>query len=425
MKVKKVLALIATVMVLTTITGFSSVVTKSKAAGPVKIVWSYGKDVTPTNKAIMDAFNKKYAGKIQVVKAELPNDTDKQHDQYVTVFNGGGSDYDVFNGDVIWPAEFAEAGYALPLDRFIARDKVNLKDYMAGPIGAVTFKGKTWGLPRFIDAGLLFYRKDIVAKAPATWEDLITQSKKLKGKTDFSFVGQFKQYEGLVCNAVEYISSYGGKVVDGNGNITINSAGTKKGLEMMKKIVGSNFVPNNITTFTETETDNAFIGGQATFTRNWPYQWAEGADKTKSKVVGKVGVAPLPKGSVKSAACLGGWCAMINKYSAHPNEAWTFLKFLSGKEGQKITAVVGGSAPTLTSLYNDPAVKKASPLFSDKNFVAGLSAAVPRPVSPIYKKLSNIMQEEISNYLGGKQNVNAAIKNMDKKMKAAVISAKN
>jgi multiple sugar transport system substrate-binding protein len=211
---------------------------------------------------------KKYAGKIKVVIAELPNDTDKQHDQYVTVFNAKGTDYDVFNGDVIWPAEFAEAGYSLPLDRYIAKDKINLKDYMSGPIGAVTFKGKTWGLPRYIDAGLLFYRKDLVAKAPTTYEDLYAQSEKLKGKTNYSFVGQFKQYEGLICNAVEYISAYGGKVVDGNGNITIDSPGTKQGLEMMKKMVGSDFVPNNITTFTETETDNAFIAGQSVFARN-------------------------------------------------------------------------------------------------------------------------------------------------------------
>lgn len=420
MKVKRIFTLIITAMILTTLTGVVSAFAKTGAETPVTITWSTGKDTTPVTKTIISSFNKQYAGKIKVVLAELPNDTDKQHDQYVTVFNAGGTDYDVFSADVIWPAEFAEAGYALPLDRFIARDKINMKDYMPGPVGAVTFKGKIWGMPRLIDAGLLFYRKDLVAKAPATWEELDKQAESLKGKTDYSYVGQFKHYEGLICNAVEFISAYGGKIVDGNGNITINSAATKKGLEMMKKIVGSDYVPNNITTFTETETDNAFIGGQSVFARNWPYQWAEGSDTTKSKVVGNVAVAPLPKGSVKSAACLGGWCTMINKYSKHPNEAWTFLKYLSGKEGQKIGATLGGLAPTLTSLYKDPQVAKASPLFSDKNFVNGLSAAVPRPVSPIYKKLANIMQEELSNYLGGKQDVDTTMSNLDKKMKDAV-----
>lgn len=161
----------------------------------------------------------------------------------------------------------------------------------------------------------------------------------MKGKADFSWAGQYKQYEGLICNAVEFIAAYGGEIVDGDGNITINSDGTKKGLEMMKKIVGSDFVPNNITTFTESETHTAFIERKAAMIRNWPYVYGLGNDEKQSKIVGKVGVAPLPKGSVRAAACLGGWSAMINKNSKHPDESWEFLKFLYGPEGQKIAAV--------------------------------------------------------------------------------------
>lgn len=398
---------------------------ETKPAEVVKLVYARGLDTTGASNEIIKAFNEKNKGRIEVTFQEMPSDTGKSHDQYVTVFNAKGSDYDVFDADVIWPAEFAQAGYVLPLDKFVEKDGINMKDYMRGPVQALTFKGQLWGMPKFIDAGLLFYRKDLVAKVPATWEELITQAKALKGKTGsgYSYVMQAKQYEGLVCNAIEFISAYGGKVVDGEGNIIINSPETKKGLEVMKSVVKSDFVPNNITTFTETESDTAFYEGKAAFIRNWPYQWAEVQDKTKSKVVDKVGVAPLPKGSVDSAAALGGWVTMINKYSKHPQEAWEFLKFMTGPEGQKITAVKGGSAPTLLSVYNDPEVQK-NPLFGNKDFVNGLSAAVSRPVSPIYPKLSDIMQVEISKYLAGSQDVDTAIKNMDTKMKEALAAAK-
>lgn len=394
-----------------------------KKAEPVNIVYSRGKDTTGATNKIVEDFNKKYEGKIKVTVVDLPNDTDKQHDTYLTCFSSGGTDYDVFDADVIWPAEFAEAGYSLPLDNYIAKDGIKLSDYMSGPVAAVTFKGKTWGLPKFTDAGMLFYRKDLVKAAPATWEDLDKAAKAAKGKAKYSYICQAKQYEGLVCNAMEFIAAYGGQVVDGNGDITINSDGTKQGLTEMKKILGSNYVPNNITTFTETETDNTFIAGDSVFARNWPYQWAECQDASKSKVVDKIAVVPLPKGSVRAASCLGGWVTMINKNTKHPDEAWEFLKYLDGPEGQKVTAVVGGSAPTLLALYQDPEVQKASPLFADPNFVAGLSATVPRPVSPIYKKLSDIMQVEISNFLTGKQDVNTAVANMDTKMKKAVKDA--
>jgi multiple sugar transport system substrate-binding protein len=428
MKTKKILSIIITAMVIATTLagcGAKAATPSSATATPqvVNLVYGRGKDTTDGNQKIVDAFNEKYKGKIKVSFVEMPADTGKQHDAYVTVFNAKGTDYDVIDGDVIWPAEFAQAGYVLPLDNFIAKDGINLKDYMDGPIGSVTFKGKTWGMPKFIDAGLLFYRKDLVPTAPATWEDLVTQAKALKGKIQYPYLMQAAQYEGLICNAVEFISAYGGQIVDGNGDITISSDGTKKGLEMMKSIVASPLVPSNITTFQETESANAFILGTGGMIRNWPYQWALAQDKTQSKIADKVGVAPLPKGSVRSAACLGGWITMINKNTKHPNEAWEFVKFMTGAEGQKISAIEDGSAPTLLSLYKDPDVIAKNPLYGDANFVAGLSAAVPRPVSPIYPKLSSIMQVELSNYLTGKQDVDTAIKNMDTKMKAAVADA--
>lgn len=398
----------------------------TKAPGPIELVYGRGVDNTPANSKMVEAFNKKFDGKIKVKFVEMPNESDKQHNQYVTSFSAGGSEYDVVDIDVIWPAEFAQAGYALALDKFVEKDKINMTDYMTGPVAAATFKGKLWAMPKFTDAGLLFYRKDIVDKAPATWEELIEAAKANKGKGDtkFGYLMQAKQYEGLVCNAVEFISAYGGSVVDGDGNITINSPETIKGLKTMASIVKSDFAPNNITTFTEQESHTAFINGQAPFIRNWPYQWALGNDEKQSKIVGKLAMAPLPKGDKRSAACLGGWMAMINKNTKNPEAAWEFLKFMTGAEGQKISAIEGGLAPTYIPLYDDKDVVAKNPHFGDKGFQEGLKAAVPRPVSPIYPKLSEIMQIEISKVLAGQQSVEDAVKIMDEKMKAAVATAK-
>lgn len=399
---------------------------EAKASDPVEIVYARGMDNTPANTKIVDEFNKKYEGKIKVKFVEMPSDTGKQHDQYVTSFAAGGSEYDVVDIDVIWPAEFANAGYSLPLDKFVEKDAIKMDDYMTGPVAAATFKGKLWAMPKFTDAGLLFYRKDIADKAPATWEELIEAAKAGKGKegTKFGYLMQAKQYEGLVCNAIEFISAYGGAVVDGDGNITINSPETVKGLKVMQQIVKSDFVPNNITTFMEPESHTAFINGQSAFIRNWPYQWALAADEKQSKIVGKVAMAPLPKGDKRAAATLGGWMSMINKNSKNPEAAWEFLKYMCGPEGQKISAIDGGLAPTYIPLYADKDVVAKNPHFGDQGFVEGLKAAVPRPVSPIYPKLSEIMQIEISKMLAGGQSVEDAVKNMDEKMKAAVASAK-
>lgn len=131
----------------------------------VEITFARGKDVTGATDKLIAAFEKEHPN-IKVNLREMPSDTGQSHDQYVTMFNSGSSDVDVFDMDVIWPPEFAQAGYLQPLDDFIAKDNVNLGDYIKGAVDAGNFNGKQWAMPRFIDTGLLFYRKDLVSKPP-------------------------------------------------------------------------------------------------------------------------------------------------------------------------------------------------------------------------------------------------------------------
>lgn len=396
--------------------------TPSKEKKDVTIVWARGKDTTQATKKMVEAFEKKYPH-IHVKIQEEPNDTGKQHDAYVTAFNAKSSAIDVINMDVIWPAEFAQAGYTLPLDRFIQQDNVDLSTYNKGALSAAQFNGKQWALPLFIDAGILYYRTDLVKTPPKTWDELIQMAKQSQGKngTKYGFILQAKQYEGLVCNAVEYIGSYGGKFIDENGNVTVHSPETIKGLKEMKKIVDeADITPNNVTNFEEPETEASFIEGQAVFARNWPYMWASSNDKEKSKVSGKVAVAPLPNGDKGSASALGGWQMGINKYSKHPKEAWKFLKFMTGPEGEKIQAISGGSAPAIMSLYKDPDVLKANPFFREKGFQDAVANATSRPVAPNYQEVSSIIQIHVSKMLAGKETPEAAASNMEKEMKSAM-----
>jgi multiple sugar transport system substrate-binding protein len=391
---------------------------QGKTSGPVTITFARGKDVTEGTKKLIEAFEKTHPN-IKVKIKEMPADTGQNHDQLVTMLSSQSSEIDVFDLDVIWPAEFAKAGYLQPLDRYIEKDGIDMSKYVQGAVNAGKVDGQQYTMPRFIDAGLLFYRKDLVSQPPKTWDELIKMAKEKKGQggTKFGYLMQAKQYEGLVCNFVEFIGAYGGRILDEKGNVVINSPETVKGLKKMIEITQSDFVPKNISTFTELESHTAFIEGQSAFIRNWPYQYALAQDKKQSKIVDKVGVAPLPAGDKGSAAALGGWMMGINKYSKHKQEAWEFVKFATGQEGQKITAIYGGSGPTLLSVYDDPEVQKANPLFADKNFVSGVSAAIPRPVSPIYPKISDAIQIEVSKAITGKQSAEDTVKNLEAKLK--------
>ncbi|HEU5140088.1 MAG TPA: ABC transporter substrate-binding protein [Bacillales bacterium] len=386
----------------------------------VTLVWAHGKDESGETEKIIKEFEKKYPN-INVKNRNLPNNSGKQHDLYVTQLSAKSSDIDVFNLDVVWPAEFAQAEYVLPLDRFIQQSGFDLSKFNQGALSAAQFKGKQWALPLFTDVGMLFYRKDIVKQAPETWDELIEMAKKHKGEkgTEFGYVYQAKQYEGLVCNIIEYVASNGGQFIK-DGKVVVDSEGTLKGIKTMAQITQSDFVPGNITTFTEPETNQAFINGKSVFARNWPYMWATSQDESKSKVAGKVGIAPLPAGTKGSAASLGGWMIGINKYSKHKQAAWKFVKFTAGMNGQKIRAVVGGKIPAIPSLLKDEDVLKANPYFGKEGFQNAVKSAVSRPVAPNYQKISSIIQIEVSGAISGKETPEQAVKNLKKKLQDAV-----
>ncbi|RKQ32509.1 extracellular solute-binding protein [Oceanobacillus halophilus] len=386
----------------------------------VTITYARSNDVTPSTEKLIEKFEETHPN-ITIELREMPSSTSESHDQYVTIFSSQSSEIDVFDADVVWTAEFAQADYVMELDRFIEESEVNMDEYFPGPVDAVTYNNRIWAMPKFSDAGLLYYRTDLVENAPETWDDMIAMAEEAAGKegTEFGFAMQANQYEGLVVNALEYISAYGGQILDENGEVVIDSPESVKGLEKMVEIAQSDITPNNVLNFSETETETAFLEGKTVFARNWPYMSNTAEDEERSKVAGNVGYAVLPAGDDGSASTLGGWTAMISRYSEHPAEAWEFLQFMTGEEGQIISAVEGARAPTLEALYDLDEVKEAAPLFAMEEFVASLQNAVSRPVSPIYPELSDIMQIELSKALAGEITAEEAVQNMQAKMTAA------
>ncbi|ARI75850.1 ABC transporter substrate-binding protein [Halobacillus mangrovi] len=385
----------------------------------VTLTWARGQDSTQASEKLIEEFNKKNPN-IQVELREMPSDTGQQHDAYVTQLNAESSEIDVMDMDVIWPAEFAQAGYVLELDRFIQRDGIDMDKYNQGAVSAANFNGKQWAMPKFIDTGMLFYRTDIVSEdeVPQTWDELIesAQAKKGEGGTEFGYLMQAKQYEGLVCNVVEFIHAYGGQILDDSGEVAVDSPETVKGISKLVEIANSDFVPGNINTFTEVESHTAFIEGQSPYIRNWPYQWNLANDENESEIVGNVGVAPLPAGDEGSAAALGGWMAGINKYSEHKEEAWEFVKFMTGPEGQKISAIYGGLAPTLPELFEDEEILEANPFFKEEGFQKALEGAVSRPVAPNYPEVSEIIQINVSKAIAGELTPEEAAATMEEEL---------
>ncbi|MGR6805797.1 ABC transporter substrate-binding protein [Sphaerotilus natans] len=341
------------------------------------------------------------------------------------MFAAKSSDLDVINVDVVWPGMIKD--HLIDLKPY---SKGAEKEHFPSIVANNTADGRLIAMPWFTDAGLLYYRKDLLEKhgekAPTTWEELAATAKKIQdaerkaGNADMQgFVFQAKAYEGLTCDAVEWLWSYGGgNIVDDKGNITVNNPKAAKALNTAASWIGT-IAPTGVLNYGEEDARGVFQSGNAVFMRNWPYAWSLGNGKD-SKIAGKIGVSALPKGGAdgKNAATLGGWQLAVSKYSKHPKEAADLVMYMTSKEIQKERAIKGSYNPTIPSLYQDKEVLAAAPFFGDLYNV--FTSAVPRPATATglkYNEVSAAFWNATHDVLSGKEKAETSLGKLEGKLK--------
>ena len=344
---------------------------------------------------------------IQIKREIAPHSSTAYHDLLTQKLKNHDSSLDVFFMDVIWPAEFAEAGWARPLDDWFS--PAQQERFLPGPIRAGTYRQHIYGVPSRIDSGMLYYRLDLLKKygfqPPHTWEELVAQANTIIKREQAShpalrgYSGQFKQYEGLVCDMMEFILSNNGSLLNHNHSLsTLTNPQTLKAVEFVRDQMIQQLASPAVLTYEEPESLAIFVQGKSVFHRNWPYAWGLANDPRHSKIVGMVGVAPLPHfPNGRSISTLGGWLYGISAYSKHPKEAWTFIQFMTSSTMQKIFAVDAALAPSRPALYFNREVLQANPQYRD--FLPVFQAATPRPQTPVYPIISHIWQRFFSRVL--------------------------
>lgn len=363
-------------------------------------------DSTEALNKIVEAFNAQNEA-YQVEPVVFTNDSGNMHDQLLNSLSSKSGEYDVISMDVVWAGEFAAAGYLEPVDTLIKDAGWMPTDFNAGSMASGKYKGKNYALPYFADLGFLYFRKDIVSAEDAaklesgnyTYADLQAMSQKYQGQggTKYGYVYQSKQYEGLTCNLNEFSNNW---------------QDVKGGLETMNAFKEAKVVPADILAYTEGESHNAFLNGEAVFLRNWPYvngMVASGEYNVKSE---QVAYAALPNGGT-----VGGWILGLNANSKNMEGAKAFVQFLAGPEGQKINATVGSYMPGFNALLSDAEVQKANALLPSAAFQTALSKTIARPVVANYAEVSDKIQIAAHKYLSGNGSLDEAVKAIEEALK--------
>jgi multiple sugar transport system substrate-binding protein len=372
------------------------------------ITLSWGPDRTGTLQKLVDKFNEQNKDEFQVNYREMPIDTGQYFDQLRTEFQSGASEIDVIVGDVIWPAQFAAQGYIADLtDRFTDAD-----EFLSGPMESNTYDGKVYGVPWYTDAGLLYYRADLLEKAgfsepPATWDELKEMALKIKQDEGIKsgFVFQGAEYEGGVCNGLEYILSHGGGVLDPNDptKVIIESPESVAGFATERSMIEDGVSEQSVSVYKEDESHAAFLRGDSVFLRNWPYVYALLSDPEQSKIKPDqvdIGVIPVAEEGMQSFSTLGGWNFFINANSEKQDQAWEVIRWLSDPEQLKTNALLGSKLPTRLALYEDAEILEKVPV-ARLGKEAIIENSTPRPVSPVYSDMSLVLAEQLNQSLKG------------------------
>jgi len=373
-------------------------------------------------KAGVEAWSAETGVEVEIVST--PNSSTERLALYQQILAAQGDDIDILQVDVVWPGILAP--------HLIDLRSVNA-DAGAGHFAALidnnTVDGKLLALPWWTDAGVLYYRTDLLEKhgfaPPTTWEEMTTAAKTIMaaeraaGDDDlWGFVWQGKAYEGLTCDALEWLDSYGaGAIVGADGSVIVNNPKAVAALEMAASWVGD-ITPEGVLNYDEEASRGVFQSGNAVFMRNWPYAWAL-AQSEDSVIKDKVGVVALPKGGPEGShtGTLGGWNLAVSKYSKNPELAADLAMFLTSAAQQKARAISSSYNPTYPDLYSDAEVLAANPFFG--TLEETFTNAVARPsaiVGDKYNRVSSQFWSAVHGVLAGQQEAGPALAELEARL---------
>lgn len=361
--------------------------------GPFTLV--IGRPATAYLQSLLDRWNQTHPGE-RATLLELPEAADEQRAQMVANLQARSDRYDVLGLDVIWTAEFADAGWILPLERAM----FPLDRFLPPVVDTAVYRGKLWAVPYTSNAGLLFYRKDLLAKEgfkpPKTWGELRDQARALHEKYGIGgYAGQFLAYEGLTVNFAEAVQSAGGQILSPDGTkVTMDVARAKAGLDFLVGGFREGWIPPESLSFKEDEAQLAFEEGRLAFARNWPHTYGPA---TTSAVADKFGVTRLPGANGPGTGSLGGYNLAVSAFSKRQKSATEFIRYFTSLENQRRVLADGSFPPVWAELYDDPGLIKRFPYLPVLK--QSILSARPRPASANYDQVSLVIASAVSNAL--------------------------
>jgi multiple sugar transport system substrate-binding protein len=373
------------------------------------ITFAIGKDNPGWLQGVITGWNQQNPNQ-KVTLLLLPEASNDQLAQLVANLQAKSDEYDVIDMDVIWTAEFASNGWIIPLPQ----GQFPLGNFLKPAVDTALYQGRLYAVPDYSNADLLYYRKDILAKAgkqpPKTWAQLQQLAETVAPKYGlYGYAGTFAPYEGLTVNFAEAVQSAGGSILSPEGTrVTVDSAKALRGLEFLVNGFQQGWIPKVALTYEEESAQNAFEAGKFLFLDNWPDVYAAlSMPGPQNKVYGKFGIVALPGLDGTGSSSLGGANLAISAYSQHQRTALNFIKYMTDLANERQMLEQGSFPPVWTQLYTDKS------LISSYHYLPVLEQAInsaqPRPAIANYDQASLAISSTVYEALTHQKNPQQAL----------------
>ncbi|MEO3829041.1 ABC transporter substrate-binding protein [Actinomadura sp. B10D3] len=400
--------------------------------GPITFV--SGKDRSGYLQKQLDDWNAEHP-KEQVRLIELADEPNEQRQQMIQNATTKSDAYSVLSLDVVWTAEFAANRWLTQIPMAPSsggsggsspqamNGRVDLSKMLPATITTGQYRGKLYAVPSTSDAGMLYYREDLLEKAgiaepPKTYDEMWSACDKVKklpeGEDVDCFFTEVNKTESMTISAVEAIDSAGGSIIGADGRPSLTTPQAEQGVEFLVKAKKEHMPKEAVTLDTEGGR-RYFQSGKLLFQRQWPYQYAlANADDGSSKVAGKFAVAPLPGPSGPGVANLGGHNLAISAFAKNKATSLDFIRYLAGEQSQRANLLATSKAPTIAALYDDPEMVKKFPYLPVLK--EAIANAKPRPVAVKYGDVTAAIQGEMYDAVTGKKSADQALADLQSKL---------
>jgi multiple sugar transport system substrate-binding protein len=351
---------------------------------------------------LVKRFNQEHHGRIRLTVTRGPLETEAISDLAISSLLLGDTPFDALLMDITWVPKYVAADWLQPLDPWFGPEA--MAALAEGVRAGNSINDVLYRWPLVASMGLLYWRTDLIDQPPRTPQELVTISRQLQadGRVPWGYVWEGRQYEGLSCVVLELVHGFGGFWFQPDqAAVGLNQPQAIAAVAWLRQLISEGISPEAVTNYAEPEALQSFKAGDAAFMRNWPYAWAE-LQQPGSAVRGRVGITTMVANSGDpSTATLGSWGLSMLRGSAHPEATATAMRFLSSTESQKALFLSHGYTPTAASLYRDPELIALNPILPQLE--EALEHALPRPETPLYAQISDVLQRDLSASLTGQQ----------------------